>query len=1150
MAVTAGTASASTSTVNVSSSTVASGNAVTLTLQVKDAAGNNLTSGGLTVVFSNSGGTSTGTIGSTTDHGNGTYTASFTGITAGSATTIGATINAVAVTSTLPTVAVTPGTASTSTSTVNVSSSTVASGNAVTLTLQAKDAAGNNLTAGGLTVVFSNSGGTSTGTIGGTTDHGNGTYSASFTGVAAGSATTIGATIDAAAVTSALPSVTVTPGTASTSTSTVNVSSSTVASGSAVTLTLQAKDAAGNNLTAGGLTVVFSNSGGTSTGTIGGTTDHGDGTYTASFTGVAAGSATTIGATINAVAVTSTLPTVAVTPGTASTSTSTINVSSSTVASGSAVTLTLQAKDAAGNNLTAGGLTVAFSNSGGTSTGTIGSTTDHGDGTYTASFTGVTAGSATTIGATINTVTVTSSLPSVTVTAGTASTCTSTVNVSSSTVASGNAVTLTLQAKDAAGNNLSSGGLTVVFSNSGGTSTGTIGSTTDHGDGTYTASFTGVTAGSATTIGATINAAAVTSTLPTLSVTPGTASTSTSTVNVSSSTVASGSAVTLTLQAKDAAGNNLSSGGLTVVFSNSGGTSTGTIGGTTDHGDGTYTASFTGVAAGSATTIGATINAAAVTSSLPTLMVTPGTASTSTSTVNVSSSTVASGNAVTLTLQAKDAAGNNLTAGGLTVVFSNSGGTSTGTIGSTTDHGDGTYTASFTGVTAGSATTIGATINAVAVTSSLPTVTVTVGTISTSTSTVSVSSGTVTSGSAITLTLQAKDAGGNNITTGGETIAFTEIGGTSTGSIGSTTDNGNGTYTASFTGVLAGTATTIHATINAVAVTSALPTVTVGAAAATKLVFTTEPASTTAGAGLGAVVTAQDNAGNTDPTFVGTVSLAITSGTGTANAHLLGTASEAATSGVANFSGVNVDSVGSGYTLTATASGPSNAVSTSFNVTPGAISAAQSVITVASDTVISDSVDVLTLQGRDAFGNRVTTGGAAVIFAASGGTSTDSITATTDSTDGIYTAKLYGLVAGIANTISATVNGTGVTTTLPTIKVVHGKATHLILHQQPTDALVNATIAPPVVVYAVDNEGNLDPSFSGGSLTVAILIATDPSGTATLNGTTMVTPSAGVATFSDLSIDTAGTGYTLEAADLRTPPTGLGLVISNAFNIN
>jgi len=63
---------------------------------------------------------------------------------------------------------------------------------------------------------------------------------------------------------------------------------------------LHAKDAFGNDLTAGGRSVVFSVTGGTSTGTIGPTVDHGDGTYSAPFTGVLAGTASTIGATIEA----------------------------------------------------------------------------------------------------------------------------------------------------------------------------------------------------------------------------------------------------------------------------------------------------------------------------------------------------------------------------------------------------------------------------------------------------------------------------------------------------------------------------------------------------------------------------------------------------------------------------------------------------------------------------------------------------------------------------------------------------------------------------------------------------------------------------------------------------------------------------------
>jgi hypothetical protein len=186
---------------------------------------------------------------------------------------------------------------------------------------------------------------------------------------------------------------------------------------------------------------------------------------------------------------------------------------------------------------------------------------------------------------------------------------------------------------------------------------------------------------------------------------------------------------------------------------------------------------------------------------------------------------VASGATVTLTLQGKDAFGNNLTTGGATVVFTRSTGpgVSTGTIGTTTDNGNGTYSATFTGALAGTATTIGATIGGSAVTSTLPQLSVTAGAISTTTSVVSVASATVASGTGVTLTLQAKDVTGNNLTIGGATVAFTAAGGTSTGTIGATTDNGNGTYSATFTGAVAGTATTIGATIGGSAVTSTLP---------------------------------------------------------------------------------------------------------------------------------------------------------------------------------------------------------------------------------------------------------------------------------------------------------------------------------------
>ena len=310
-------------------------------------------------------------------------------------------------------------------------------------------------------------------------------------------------------------------------------------------------------------------------------------------------------------------------------------------------------------------------------------------------------------------------------TAGAIAPALSIVTVSAGTVASGTAVTLRLQTKDAFGNNLTTGGATVAFSDSGGTSTGVIGSTTDNGDGTYQAPFRGGVAGTPTSIKATVNGILVTTARPTVAVTAGAISALTSVVSTSSDTVASGSSGTLTLQAKDSAGNPLTSGGAAVVFSHTGGTSTVAIGTTTDHANGTYTALFTADSAGTATTIHATIGGVAV-ASTTTITVVPGNTVAAQSVITVSADTIPSGGTSILTLQAKDTAGNNITTGGLTVVFSFSGGTSTGTIAPSpaTDHGDGTYTATFTGVTPGTATTIHATIGAVQVTSTLPTITV------------------------------------------------------------------------------------------------------------------------------------------------------------------------------------------------------------------------------------------------------------------------------------------------------------------------------------------------------------------------------------------------------------------------------------------
>src|SRR5205823_3675335 len=104
--------------------------------------------------------------------------------------------------------------------------------------------------------------------------------------------------------------------------------------------------------------------------------------------------------------------------------------------------------------------------------------------------------------------------------------------------------------------------------------------------------------------------------------------------------------------------------------------------------------------------------------------------------------------------------------------------------------------------------------------------------------------------------------------------------------------------------------------------------------------------------------------------------------------------------------------------------------------------------------------------------------------------------------------------------------------------ITAGTATQLVFSVQPSTTTAGAVIAPAVQITAQDGNGNTATGFTG-SITVAI--GTNP-GTGTLSGTKTVAAVAGVATFSGLSIDKAGTGYTLTA-------TGAGSTTSAAFNI-
>ena len=113
---------------------------------------------------------------------------------------------------------------------------------------------------------------------------------------------------------------------------------------------------------------------------------------------------------------------------------------------------------------------------------------------------------------------------------------------------------------------------------------------------------------------------------------------------------------------------------------------------------------------------------------------------------------------------------------------------------------------------------------------------------------------------------------------------------------------------------------------------------------------------------------------------------------------------------------------------------------------------------------------------------------------------------------------------------------------LATVLTLNPVATNLTFRTQPVTTLPLATI-PTVRVAVEDDLGNTMTSFNG-TVTIAIGHNGGVVLPGTLSGTKTVPVVNGIATFSDLSIDQPGNGYTL-----RVTATGLLGAESAAFNI-
>jgi len=237
--------------------------------------------------------------------------------------------------------------------------------------------------------------------------------------------------------------------------------------------------------------------------------------------------------------------------------------------------------------------------------------------------------------------------------------------------------------------------------------------------------------------------------------------------------------------------------------------------------------------------------------------------------------------------------------------------------------------------------------------------------------------------------------------------------------------------------------------------------------------------------------------------------------------------SVAIVSGTGVVSGVGLGSA----TITATSEGVSDSVVVTIVAGPAAVLAFTThPSTVAAGAAIAPGVEV---TARDAYGNVATSfnGVVTAAIATNPGGATLSGTTVATATNGVATfPDLHINKSAAGYTLYVTAGSLTSTASAP-FDVTPGPASELAFTALPGTARAGTAIAPAIVVNARDAFGNLATGYTGS---VAIALAANPA-SGTLSGTATLGAIAGVAVFADLSIDKAGSGYTLAA-------TGTGMI--------
>lgn len=774
---------------------------------------------------------------------------------------------------------------------------------------------------------------------------------------------------------------------------------------------------------------------------------------------------------------------------------------------------------------------------------------------------------------------------------GVATTATSTIATTSTELEANGYATafITVQLRDIYSNTTSTlcgqtPGLTFVPSTA-----GTLVSTTatNVGFGQYQWQFVaGTRAGITVEFTGRLNGLALQTSTASIRLVPGPASASTSTVSASPNTITvGGSTSTVTVQLRDAFGNAIIDDADCVrLFVTSGPGSVTQIPTYAGFGTGTWTGTYTSSGTPGAVVISAFVDSdgqpnctfpgAGYEAILDTaqINVIPGPAVAATSTIVGAASSVVVGQAVNFTVTLRDQFGNLTTNGTVSVAVENGGGSLTATVGgvinnSTTGTVTGVTSATFTytaGTNASLNAVIAARISGSHIVNSPLTIDQVPAAVSVTTSTVSANMTTLQvacPAPTATVAVQLRDQYGNNTNyLGGQTFTLTSSGPAGFGSLSGqpiTSVDVNGATTATFTaGTTATISGTVTAQINSVAINGSPITITQVPGVPYAVAITTQPGNGTGGSPIAPqpVVRIVDCNGNTVTGTSGTVVTAVINSQ-TSPSTPVGTITAGATAtvvnGVATFSNLTINKIGT-YTVRFEATGLNNALSNSFVISVGP--AAQLAFLVEpTDTrageIMNPNVQV---EVQDLGGNHVVTSASINLAIGTnptagapglnigGGATVPTTTGTAVFTNlsinkaaAGYTLHATGFTLGSGSVVLTSTTSTAFNITANAAAQVAFRV------HPPLQTTVGTILSPAPVVEVQDAYGN----YVATSATISVTIGNNPGGSV-LSGTQTITTANGVATFSNLSLDKVGLGYTLSAS---TP--GLLPGSSNAFNI-